>query len=390
MINGSSDPVLILEHFLDKLVEKEGSDLFVKSGAVVTARIEGDLTPLTAETLSDSKVEAIARHILGVQYETFEQQFEYDTMYVLNAESRFRVNLFWHLDGIAMVFRLVPLEIKTIEALNLPEQLHRLTKLERGLVLVTGTTGSGKSTTLASLIEEINRERRKHIITIEDPVEFVHIDKKSVIEQRNVGLHTKGFNQALRAAMRENPDIIMVGEMRDLETAENVLQAVNTGHLVFSTLHTLDAKETIDRLIAIFPPFEQERVRLNLASNLEAVVSQRLIHDKNGGLVPACEMLFRSPMAAHLIRTKRDFELNDVMENEHSHFGSTTFNQALFELCLNDVITEEVAYSQSGSPTDLQLMFAQSSAYQKKIGNTLENIKEEVGLKQPPPLVEPE
>ncbi|MBD3801143.1 MAG: Flp pilus assembly complex ATPase component TadA [Campylobacterales bacterium] len=313
MINGSSDPVLILEHFLDKLVEKEGSGLFVKSGAVVTARIEGDLTPLTAETLSDSKVEAIARHILGVQYETFERQFEYDTMYVLNAESRFRVNLFWHLDGIAMVFRLIPPEIKTIEALNLPKQLHRLTKLERGLVLVTGTTGSGKPTTLASLIEEINRERRKHIITIEDPVEFVHVDKKSVIEQRNVGLHTKGFNQALRAAMRENPDIIMVGEM-----------------------------------------------------------------------------LFRSPMAAHLIRTKRDFELNDVMENEHSHLGSTTFNQALFELCLNDVITEEVAYSQSGSPTDLQLMFAQSSAYQKKIGNTLENIKEEVGLKQPPPLVEPE
>ncbi|WP_345970309.1 PilT/PilU family type 4a pilus ATPase [Sulfurimonas sp. HSL1-6] len=390
MINGSSDPVLILEHFLDKLVEKEGSDLFVKSSAVVTARIEGDLTPLTTETLSAFAVEAIARHILGAQYETFEQQFEYDTMYVLNAESRFRVNLFWHLDGIAMVFRLVPLEIKTIEALNLPEQLHRLTKLQRGLVLVTGTTGSGKSTTLASLIEEINRERRKHVITIEDPVEFVHIDKKCVIEQRNVGLHTKGFNQALRAAMRENPDIIMVGEMRDLETAENVLQAVNTGHLVFSTLHTLDAKETIDRLIAIFPPFEQERVRLNLASNLEAVISQRLIHDKNGALVPACEMLFRSPMVEHLIRTKRDFEINDIMANEHSHFGSTTFNQALFELCLHDVISEEVAYSQSGSPTDLQLMFAQSSEYQKKIGNTLENIKDEVGLKQPPPLVEPE
>ncbi|WP_345972791.1 PilT/PilU family type 4a pilus ATPase [Sulfurimonas diazotrophicus] len=379
-----------MEHFLDKLVEKEGSDLFVKSSAVVTARIEGDLTPLTTETLSAFAVEAIARHILGAQYETFEQQFEYDTMYVLNAESRFRVNLFWHLDGIAMVFRLVPLEIKTIEALNLPEQLHRLTKLQRGLVLVTGTTGSGKSTTLASLIEEINRERRKHVITIEDPVEFVHIDKKCVIEQRNVGLHTKGFNQALRAAMRENPDIIMVGEMRDLETAENVLQAVNTGHLVFSTLHTLDAKETIDRLIAIFPPFEQERVRLNLASNLEAVISQRLIHDKNGALVPACEMLFRSPMVEHLIRTKRDFEINDIMANEHSHFGSTTFNQALFELCLHDVISEEVAYSQSGSPTDLQLMFAQSSEYQKKIGNTLENIKDEVGLKQPPPLVEPE
>jgi twitching motility protein PilT len=390
MINGNSDPVLILEHFLSQLVEKEGSDLFVKSNGVVTSRIEGDLMPLSTETLSCNAVEAIARHILGAQYETFERQFEYDTMYVLNSNSRFRVNLFWHLDGIAMVFRLVPLEIKTIEALNLPEQLHRLTKLERGLVLVTGTTGSGKSTTLASLVEEINKTRRKHIITIEDPVEFVHIDKKSVIEQRNVGLHTKGFNQALRSSMRENPDIIMVGEMRDLETAENVLQAVNTGHLVFSTLHTLDAKETIDRLIAIFPPYEHERVRLNLASNLEAVISQRLIHDKNGGLVPACEMLFRSPMIEHLIRTNRDFEVPDVMANEHDHFGSTTFNQALFDLCLNDVIDEEVAYSQSGSPADLKLMFAKSSEYQKKIGNTLENIKEEVGLKQSDKLVEPE
>jgi twitching motility protein PilT len=390
MINGNSDPVLILEHFLSKLVDKEGSDLFIKSSAVVTARVEGELAPISEETLSNGVVEAIARHILGAQYEKFEQQFEYDTMYVLNSQSRFRVNLFWHLDGIAMVFRLVPLEIKTIESLHLPEQLHRLTQLERGLVLVTGTTGSGKSTTLASLLEEINKTRRKHIITVEDPVEFVHIDKKSVIEQRNVGLHTKGFNQALRSAMRENPDVIMVGEMRDLETAENVLQAVNTGHLVFSTLHTLDAKETIDRLIAIFPPYEHERVRLNLASNLEAVISQRLIHDKNGGLVPACEMLFRSPMIEHLIRTNRDFEVVDVMANEHDHFGSTTFNQALFDLCLGDVITEEVAFSQSGSPADLKLMFAKSIEYQKKIGNTLENIKEEVGLKRPEKLVEPE
>ena len=390
MMNNNSNPVEILETYLGKLVEKSGSDLFVKSGGVVTARIEGELMPLSADSLDAATVEGIARHILGAQYDKFEQQFEYDTMYVLNTRNRFRVNLFWHLDGIALVFRLVPLEIKTLEALNLPDQLHRLTKLERGLVLVTGTTGSGKSTTLASLIEEINKTRRKHIITIEDPVEFVHIDKKSVIEQRNVGLHTKGFNQALRAAMRENPDIIMVGEMRDLETAENVLQAVNTGHLVFSTLHTLDAKETIDRLIAIFPPFEQERVRLNLASNLEAVVSQRLIHSKEGALVPACEMLFSSPMVEHLIRTKRDFELVDIMANEHAHFGSTTFNQALFELCLNDVITEEIAYSQSGSPADLKLMFAQSSEYQKKIGNTLENIKEDIGLKTPPPLVEPE
>jgi twitching motility protein PilT len=390
MVNNSIDPVLFLERFLAKLVEKEGSDLFIKSGGVVTSRIKGELMPLGVEAVPVSMAEAIARHILGSQYETFERQYEYDTMYVLDADSRFRVNFYWHLDGIAMVFRLIPLEIKSIETLNLPAVLHKLAKLERGLVLITGTTGSGKSTTLASIVEEINRTRRKHIITIEDPVEFVHIDKKSVIEQRNVGLHTKGFNQALRAAMRENPDVIVVGEMRDLETAENVLQAVNTGHLVFSTLHTLDAKETIDRLIAIFPPFEQERVRLNLAANLEAVISQRLIHDKRGDLVPACELLMRSPMTAHLIRSNRDFELIDVMANEHEHFGSTTFNQALFELCLKGVVDEEVALAQSGSPEDLKLMFAQSAEYQKKMGQGMGNIKDDIGLKEPPPLVEPE
>lgn len=390
MINANSDPVVILEHYLRALVEKEGSDLFIKSNGTVTARINGDLMPLSVDEVSASAVEAIARHILGNEYTTFEHQYEYDTMYVLDARSRFRVNLFCHLDGIGLVFRLIPLEIKTIEQLHLPSQLHHLAKLERGLVLITGTTGSGKSTTLASIVEEINMTRRKHIITIEDPIEFVHSDKKSVIEQRNVGLHTKGFNQALRAAMRENPDIIVVGEMRDLETAENVLQAVNTGHLVFSTLHTLDAKETIDRLIAIFPPFEQERIRLNLASNLESVVSQRLIHSKSGDLVPACELLMRSPMIEHLIRTNRDIELTDIMAREHTHFGSTTFNQALFELTLKDIISEEVAFSQSGTPADLKLMFAQSAAYQKKLGHDKENIKEDIGLKEPPPLVEPE
>lgn len=378
----SDNPKQLLEYYLGRLVEEEGSDLLLKSGANVTARVRGDLKPLSEEAVSAESVEGIARHILGEQYGVFEQSYEYDTMYVLNDRNRFRVNLFVHLDGIALVFRLIPLEMKTIEALNLPTQLHRLAQLERGLVLITGTTGSGKSTTLASIIEEINRTKRKHIVSIEDPIEFVHLDKTSVIEQRNVGMHTRGFNQALRAAMRENPDIIVVGEMRDLETAENVLQAVNTGHLVFSTLHTLDAKETIDRLLAIFPTYEQERVRLNLASNLEAVVSQRLIHSKSGELVPACEMLFRSPMVSHLIRTKRDFELTDAMENEHDHYGSTTFNQALFELCLNDTITEESALSYSGSPSDLELMFSLSTAYQKKLGHEPEDIKQDIALKE--------
>ena len=383
MARERNDLFFILEHYLQKLVNKAGSDLLMKSEAVATARIRGDLVPLSAEVISAEVVETIARHILGDRFGVFEQSFEYDTMYVLDTQCRFRVNLFMHLDGIGIVFRLVPPEIRRIDALRLPQQLHRLTRLERGLVLITGTTGSGKSTTLASMIEEINRTRRKHIICIEDPVEFVYNDNKSVIEQRNVGMHTKSFAQALRAAMRENPDILMVGEMRDLETAENVLQAVNTGHLVFSTLHTLDAKETIDRLVAIFPTHEQERVRHTLAANLEAVISQRLIHDRNGDLLPACEMLFRSPMSSHLIREKRDFELPDVMATEHDHFGSTTFNQALFELCVEGSITEETAMSYSSSPSELKLMLAQSEAYQKKLGYEESDIRDDIGLKTP-------
>lgn len=390
MADSHDNPVDFLTGHLRALVEKEGSDLYIKSAGVVTARINGMLIPFGTEHVECAVVEAVARHVLAERYALFESQFEYDTMYVLDDTSRFRVNLFWHLDGIAMIFRLIPLTIKAMDALKLPGELEKLVRLERGLVLITGTTGSGKSTTLASVIETINHTHRKHIITVEDPVEFVHMDDKCVIEQRNVGLHTRGFNSALRAAMRENPDIIVVGEMRDLETAENVLQAVNTGHLVFSTLHTLDAKETIDRLIAMFPPNEQERVRLTLAANLEAVVSLRLIHNKHGELVPACELLFRSPMVEHLIRTKRDYELPDLMAREHSHIGSTTFNQSLFRLCLNDTITENDAYAQSGTPTELKLMFAQSAAYQKKLGNTAEDIKDDIGLKEPPPLTEPE
>ncbi len=365
--NSNEAMVPFLQRCLSRLVEQGGSDLYVKSGAAVRARIEGEVVVLGEDAILPESLEEILRELTGERLEEFEMLGEFDTVYELDGRHRFRVNLYKHLEGTAIVFRLIPHVIRGFDELNLPGALGRLTELNRGLVLVTGTTGSGKSTTLAAIIEKINAERRKHVITIEDPVEYTHTDKMSIIEQRGIGQHTRSFASALRAAMRESPDIIVVGEMRDVETAESVLQAVNTGHLVFSTLHTLDARETIDRLIAIFPEMEQNRVRMNLASNLQAVVSQRLIKGKRGGLIPAVEMMFRSPRTEHLIRTLRDSELPDAMEAERNSFGSVTFNTALFELCLADKITEEEAYNYATSMSDLKLMFTKSPEYNEKL-----------------------
>ena len=270
----------LLREYLYKLVELNGSDLYIKSGSNIRARVQGEIVSFTEEEVTSECMLEIAQDLSGSRYEELNEIGEFDTVYTLDKHNRFRANLYKHLDGMAIVLRLIPHLIRGFEELNLPPSLNKLTQLQRGLVLVTGTTGSGKSTTLAAVIEKINQERSKHVVTIEDPVEYTHKDIRSIIEQRGIGQHTHSFANALRAAMRESPDIIVVGEMRDVETAEAVLQAVNTGHLVFSTLHTLDARETIDRLIAIFPELEQNRVRMNLASNLQAVVSQRLIKGK--------------------------------------------------------------------------------------------------------------
>lgn len=275
------------------------------------------------------------------------------------------------ISGIGIALRLIPSYIPTIEELNLPASLHKLSELRRGLVLITGTTGSGKSTTLATIIEEINQNRPHHIITIEDPIEYVHNDKKAIIEQRELKTHTESFSRALRAAMREDPDIITVGEIRDLATAESILQAVNTGHLVFSTIHTLDARETVDRLIAIFPTNEQTRVRATLSATLEAVISQRLIRGIDGNMIPAVEMMFRSPLIQDLIRTKRDYEIPDAIEKEGTMFDSITFNRALFDLTLKDKITEEQAFQYATSPSDLKLLFTISQAYENKIKSNI-------------------
>jgi twitching motility protein PilT len=324
---------------------------------------------------------SLVKALTDDEFENFKVTKEYDGAYSLNKKYRFRVNIFMHLDGYAVAFRLIPPHIKTIEELNLPSALHKLTHLRRGLVLITGTTGSGKSTTLATIVEDINKTHHRHIITIEDPIEYVHNDSKSIVEQREVGTHTNSFADALRAAMREDPDIIVVGEIRDLATAESILRAVNTGHLVFSTVHTLDARETIDRLIAIFPTEEQNRVRATLSATLEAVLSQRLIKGIDGNMIPAMEMMFKSPQIQELIRNKRDSEIPDAIEKEGISFASITFNRALFDLTLAEKITEEQAYQYASSPADLKLMFTVSKEYEEKFHsdtmNEAPSLKEE-------------
>ncbi len=367
-----------LRAHLYTLVEKNGSDLHIKSGACVRARIHDEIIPLDDETVTHDTVEQIARELAEKNFINFMKEKELDTIYLLDKDHRFRVNMFVHLHGLALVFRLIPKVIRTVEELNLPQAIHKISHLRRGLVLITGTTGSGKSTTLASIIEEININQRRHIITIEDPVEYVYTDKQCIIEQRTIGQHTKDFSTALRSSMREDPDIIVVGELRDIETAESVLHAANTGQLVFTTLHTTDARETIDRLIAIFPAREQNRVRMTLATNIQAIVSQRLINSIDDELIPAVEIMFMSPRIEHLIRSQADADIPDAMAEEETSFGSITFNKALFSLVLARKITEETAFNYATSASDLKLLLTTSVEYHQMKDETA---PEEIHLK---------
>ena len=355
-----------LDTWLTMLIDVDGADLHLKSNSPIRARVKSDIVLLSKETVDADSMSQLVKALTGDDYHNFKETKEYDGSYSLDKEYRFRVNIYMHLDGYAVALRLIPSHIKTIEELNLPTSLHKLTDLRRGLVLVTGTTGSGKSTTLATIVEEINKKHNRHIITIEDPIEYEHNDKESIVEQREVGTHTNSFANALRASMREDPDIIVVGEIRDIDTAESILRAVNTGHLVFSTVHTLDARETIDRLIAIFPADEQNRIRESLAATLEAVISQRLIQGIDGNMIPAVEIMYRSPQIQELIRSKRDKEIPDAIEKEGKSFDSITFNRAVFDLTLAEKITEEQAYQYASSPSDLKLMFTVSKEYEEK------------------------
>jgi len=347
-----------LNLFLKMLIKKGGSDLHIKAGATVRIRINGELVPVTKEKIPASWVEKLVREITDEErYQKLKKNKSLDMAYVLDKKSRFRVNIFYQMRGLSIVMRVIPTEIPDIDKLGLPQVIKNFADIPRGLVLVTGVTGSGKSTTLASILDRINHKYYKHIITLEDPIEFVHEDDKCLINQRSIGDDSNSFGDALPAALREDPDIILVGEMRDVETIDLALHAANTGHLVFSTLHTLDAKETINRVIGMFPEEEQNRIRLALSSVLAGVISQRLVPTVDNKRVAAVEVMIHTARIAELIAENRDFEIPDAIAEGKEIYGSQTFDQHLFELATAGRITQEKALEFSSSPSDLKLRF---------------------------------
>lgn len=345
-----------LKLYLRTMVSNGGSDLHIKSGAIVRVRVDGVLKMIGKDALTSEMVDEIARAITTKeQYVKLLDEKNLDFTYVLGDEHRFRVNFFHQMDGLSAVFRIIPVKIATLEELKLPEIVKSFTDIHRGLVLVTGVTGSGKSTTLAAILDKINRETNKHIITVEDPIEFIHKDRGCLINQRAIGQDTHSFSDALRAALREDPDIILVGEMRDLETIDIALHAANTGHLVFSTLHTLDAKETVDRIIGMFGKEEQNRIRSSLASVLEGVISQRLVPTKMGGRAAAIEVLKKTARIEQLIMEDRDYEIPDALFEGKEIYGTQTFDQALLDLLRDGRITEEITLEYATNPADMKL-----------------------------------
>jgi twitching motility protein PilT len=345
-----------LDQYLRFLIENHGSDLHLKSGSKVHFRKDGELLSLDTNICTVEDIENIARSILSEEnFKTLQETKELDLNYTFDEESHFRVNFFYHIDGMSIVFRLIPMEILSFEELRLPEILKELADTPRGLILVTGVTGSGKSTTIATMIDRINSTQKKHIVTIEDPIEFIHHDKKSLISQRGVGDNTLSYKHAFKSVLREDPDVIFVGEIRDLESLETALHAASTGHLVFSTLHTLDAKETLNRLINIFPTNDQNRIRMTLSSVLEGIISQRLVRRKDGGRVVAVEVMKNTTRVATLIAEGRDKEILDAIEEGKQVYGSQSFDQALLELYQEGIITEKTALENATIMSDMKL-----------------------------------
>ena len=346
-----------LDAILAQAVGLKATDVHLRVGSPVIVRVDGGIRPLDDACLTAADTSAAVNWILRDHKVELRTGQELDIGYALLGLGRFRANIFTEGGQIGVVLRVMPPEPSTVEELNLPPILSLIAGEERGLVLVTGVTGSGKSTTLASMIDHINRTLRKHIVTIEDPIEYVHQEKDCLITQRQIGVDTGDFATALRAALRQDPDVILIGEMRDKETIDAALLAAETGHLVFSTLHTVDAPETLSRILATYPPHQQEQVRTQLADVLRAVISQRLLPRACGeGLVPAVEVLVKTKFISECIRDpERSHRLHGAMAEGAGQYGMQTFDQSLLSLVSEDLITEEVAIAAATSPNDLRL-----------------------------------
>jgi twitching motility protein PilT len=353
------EPFMHVNELLKIAVDTGASDLHLKVGSYPMMRVRGALLPAsTDKRLDHEDVVAMSAAVMSTsQRQRFKEAQEVDLAYSVPGLGRFRCNIFQQRGTVGLVLRVIPMHIRSIDDLGLPEVLKSIAEEERGLVLVTGTTGSGKSTTLAGMVDYINRTRCTHVMTVEDPIEFLHRDQKSIINQREVSVDTRSFAQALRSALRQDPDVILVGEMRDYETIETGLLASETGHLVLSTLHTLDATETINRIIAVFPPHQQKQVRLQLASVLRAVISQRLMPRADGdGRAPAVEVMISTPFIRDCIVDKDKTHLiHSAIAAGTSQYGMQTFDQSIFGLYRSGLVSYEEALRWASNVDEFKL-----------------------------------
>ncbi len=346
-----------LEEFLDLTIKEQASDLHLSINHLPTLRMAGRLVPLLKKReLSEKDIQGLSQALMKEeQYQRFLIEKEIDFSYNFKDKARFRINVFFQRGTISIALRLIPTKIKTIDELNLPPVLHEFTKAAQGFVLVTGPSSQGKSTTLAALIDEINHTRGDHIITIEDPIEYLFKDDRSIVDQREIYQDTLSFARALRSTFRQDPDVIMVGEMRDPETTAIAITAAETGHLVFATLHTNSASQSIHRIVDSFPPNQQDQIRAQLSGSLLGVISQRLIPRIKGGLIPACEIMISTPAVANLVRENKVHELPLVIETS-VEIGMMSLNRSLADLVKRKEISLENALNYSLDPAELRML----------------------------------
>ena len=348
-----------MERIIKAAVDRGASDLHIKAGDVFRARINGKLVPLTRQALTPDQTKAIAMRLISNEEDKarIDKLQDYDCSWGAAGVGRFRVNILKQRSSYMIVMRVIPFDVPTFEKLRLPPVMARVAEAERGMVLVTGVTGSGKSSTMAALVNFINATKNKHIVTLENPIEFLHRDLQSSITQREIGQDTESFKMGLRAALRQDPDVIMIGEMRDAETIDTAMKAAETGHLLISTLHTADAQSTLMRIMAMFPPEEQEIVRVRLAESLAAVISQRLLPRADGsGRAVACEVMVVTPTIKDLMMDKdRIGEIRDYIAEGREQYGMQTFDQHLAELVTSGEVTFETAHAASTRPADFEL-----------------------------------
>jgi twitching motility protein PilT len=364
MAPDDDDIQIPVPELLEIVLERRASDLHMTAGAPPTIRLHGDLIRLTDyPILSPRALQGMIYAILPQKMrERLEQELELDMSYALPGKARFRVNVYYQRDSLGAAFRLIPYEIKTVESLGLPSVVADLARYPRGFVVVTGPTGSGKSTSLAGMVDIVNRERSAHIMTVEDPIEFLHKHQQCIVNQREVGADTHSFAQALKHVLRQDPDVILVGEMRDLETISTAITAAETGHLVFATLHTQDAPQTIDRIIDVFPPHQQQQVRVQLATTLQGIVTQQLLQTADGlSRAVACEVLICTPAVRNLIREGKVHQIYSIMQ-AGGRFGMQTMDQALANLVKEGKISQQLAYERSHDPEELNRLIGGAGA----------------------------